>query len=149
METTSATTQSHTCTQTPPTTIEKHVCDKYVSTKQQHTRLAICTQHLCEGYTLQCFHYVCCIHVCCVYGNAHVRMKTSTLCTFSPPPPPLSLSLSLFPSAYDCGVYALMFAERVCRIKMLKEPVSLLSSITSASVTQQRTDTLTLINSLA
>ena len=31
---------------------EKHVRDKHVSTKQQRARLAICTQHLHEGYGL-------------------------------------------------------------------------------------------------
>ena len=54
-----------------------------------------------------------------------------------------------FPTAYDCGVYTLMFAERVCRVKLMNEPSSLLSSITSASVTQLRTDILALIHSLA
>ena len=54
-----------------------------------------------------------------------------------------------FSTAYDCGVYALMFTERVCRVKLRKEPDSLLSSVTSASVTQFRTDTIALIHSLA
>jgi len=46
-------------------------------------------------------------------------------------------------------VYALMFAERVSRVKLLQEPPSLLSSITTTAVAQWRTDTHALIHSLA
>lgn len=54
-----------------------------------------------------------------------------------------------FHAAYDCGVYALMFAERVCRVKLMNEPASLLTSISSEAVTQRRVDILELIHSLA
>lgn len=54
-----------------------------------------------------------------------------------------------FYTAYDCGVYALMFAERVCRVKLMNEPASCLASISSAAVTQHRVDILELIHSLA
>ncbi|CAI7997267.1 Sentrin-specific protease 8 [Geodia barretti] len=51
-------------------------------------------------------------------------------------------------NSYDCGVYVLMFAERVCGVKLQGKTASLLSSITADCVTRLRIDTLALIQSL-
>ena len=50
---------------------------------------------------------------------------------------------------YDCGVYALCFAEAMCRIKLLSDPESILQNISGSYVDKWRTDTKLMIGTLA
>jgi len=50
---------------------------------------------------------------------------------------------------HDCGVYALCFAEVMCKVVLLKEPKSQLQSISGEAVQKWRSDTKQLIAVLA
>jgi len=50
---------------------------------------------------------------------------------------------------HDCGVYALCFAEVMCKVVLLKEPKSQLQSISGEAVQKWRSDTKQLIAALA
>lgn len=52
-------------------------------------------------------------------------------------------------NGYDCGVYALCFAEAVCRIKLLSDSESTLQNISGSDVDKWRKDTKIMIEALA
>lgn len=52
-------------------------------------------------------------------------------------------------SGHDCGVYALLFAEALCRVKLEGAPTSTLTELGGSTAKQWRVDTRRLIHTLA